>query len=162
MYSGCAPRLSYFQPVSPGLPAGTTSPTPVVPPPSPATLTVGDVTARGARLTVGPRCQGASGQQCNGLLVETIRARLRRGRVVAVGRGQTTIGVGQTTRFSIQAGRSSVIALPANGAATRLLARFPRLPVTVTASQAGTPVGGARGTLTARRRRAHSTRTKRS
>jgi hypothetical protein len=83
-------------------------------------------------------CTGTTGADCTGEAALRAREKLRSGKVVAVQAGRSrarttsrTVVVG-TTRFTLATGKTSSVSVALDASGRRLLARFGRLPVTLT------------------------------
>jgi hypothetical protein len=108
------------------------------------TLAGARVTAAGGKVHVSLECRGLAGSACAGQIALTSIERVSRGRIRAViARVRShQVGVG-AARLTIPAGSRMTIAVALSSTGRRLLARFRRLPLSVTIRQ----IGGAGATL---------------
>ncbi|MGA9874863.1 MAG: PKD domain-containing protein [Solirubrobacteraceae bacterium] len=107
-------------------------------PPRTGTLTVLAAKVLGKRVVVQLRCTGAVGIRCAGVADLVAREELRSGKLLAVvarrPKSRTihkTVGVG-ATHFTLGAGQTLSISVALNATGSKLLARFGKLPVTLT------------------------------
>jgi DNA-binding beta-propeller fold protein YncE len=125
----------------------TSSPHTVAAPPpplplSPPTGSIASVSRSGSTELVTLACNGAAGEQCTAKVVGTVKERKRANTIVAVtaangkrhgGKPKTktvTVTVVRST-VTLAAGKSVTTRIALNGAGTKLLARFQRLPVSL-------------------------------
>ena len=123
-------------------PRAVANPAPPPSPLSPPTASIASVSRSGSTEVVTLACNGASGQQCTARVVGTVRERKRANTIVAVtaasgkrhgGKPKTktvTVTVVRST-VTLAAGKSVTARIALNGAGTKLLARFQRLPVSL-------------------------------
>jgi hypothetical protein len=122
----------------------TGCPAPSAPPVvTPAATSVGRIAANGTHASVALSCTGTAGQSCAGKLAFSVRVRKHGSRITGVvGPGArdhagTTVEALATTPYSVATGRSGVVALNLSAAGRGLLARFFRVPGTLTVTGPG-------------------------
>jgi hypothetical protein len=151
---GAAEDQTAFIPPSP-----ITPPSPPTAPPPAVHLTKLKATSSGVDVTI--RCAGTASQQCSGRIsLTTVETRLGR-KVIAVAsaaagkpkRRHVTVAVG-SARYRLAGGHSMTMHVKLNRVGRVLLARFHKLPVKVTLTQAGRskPVATRKLKIKARRR----------
>lgn len=135
---GAAPDIGAYEFVPPAPPP----PPKPTPPPPPAKASVAGATAKGTTVTTTLGCQGLTGQTCQVKIVLTVTEHLLGKRLLSVSarakkkhqHPHTKRVIVGTLTTTLQAGQVATTSVPLNATGKALLARFRRLPVTVTTS----------------------------
>jgi hypothetical protein len=131
----------------PAVPAATATGCPAPPAPpvvTPLRTSVGPITANGTHASVSVSCAGPAGQTCTGRLAFAARVRKRGSRITGLvspgarNRTGTTVETLAAASYVMAVGHSDAVPLSLSAAGRQLLARFYRLPGTLTVTGPGT------------------------